>query len=174
MSKTDYDLSLIKAVVFDIDGVLSPICIPMGADGVPRRMANLRDGYAIHLAIKKGIKIAIITGANDPAIDIRFKELGVDDIYMIHSAKIEILKDWMERYSVAPEHTAYVGDDIPDYECMKYVGLSVAPRDAAPEIRMSARYVTDAEGGQGVARELLEQILKVRGEWPLTSNANGL
>ncbi len=174
MSKTDYDLSTIKAVVFDVDGVLSPVVIPLDSDGIPRRMANLRDGYAIQLAVKKGIKIAIITGGNDPAVRIRFEALGVGDIFMTHGAKLPVLMDWISQNNLNTSEVAYVGDDIPDYECIKAVGLGIAPNDAAHEIRDVARYVTMANGGYGVAREVLEQILKVRNEWPMTANANGL
>lgn len=174
MSKTHFDLSQIKAIVFDVDGVLSPVCIPMNENGIPTRMANLRDGYAIQLAVKKGIRICIITGANDPAIISRFNLLGVKDIFMTKDAKINILSRWLKDNNLDASNTAYVGDDIPDLECMQYVGLAVAPRDAAPEIKEIAQYVTAAPGGQGVARELLEQILKVRNEWPLRANANGL
>lgn len=173
MSKTDYDLSKIKAVAFDVDGVLSPVCVPMNKDGIPRRMANLRDGYAIQLAVRKGIRIAIVSGSNDPAVIGRFKALGVEDIYLISGSKTDIFKQWIKNNGLLPEECAYVGDDIPDYECMLIAGLSVAPRDAADEIKAVARYVTSASGGHGVARELLEQILKVKDLWPTTANANG-
>lgn len=173
MSKTDFDLSRIKAVVFDVDGVLSPVVIPMDSDGIPRRMANLRDGYAIQLAVSKGIRIAIITGGNDPAVRIRFEALGVKDIFMIQGAKLPVLQKWMGENGLDAGEVAYVGDDIPDYECITSVGLGIAPNDAAHEIREAARYVTQAPGGYGVAREVLEQILKVRNQWPMTANANG-
>lgn len=174
MSKTQYDLNLIKAVVFDVDGVLSPVCIPMDENGVPRRMANLRDGYALQLAVKKGLKIAIITGAIDEAIKSRFNNLGIADVFMTSGRKLDILTDWMRQNNIRPSELAYVGDDIPDLECLRLAGLSVAPRDAATEAKEAAFYVTSAVGGRGVARELLEQILKARDKWPVNSNANGL
>lgn len=174
MSKIDYNLNQIKAVVFDIDGVLSPTCVPMNDNGMPQRMANLRDGYAIQLAVRKGIKIAIITGAQDPAIKRRFNALGVTDIYMTMGQKSEILRYWMSRNGLRPQEVAYVGDDIPDYECMSIVGLPVAPRDAAHEIKSIAHYITLAEGGRGVGRELLEQVLRAQDNWPIKSAANGL
>lgn len=174
MSKTDYDLKNIDAVVFDVDGVLSPTLIPMDCDGMPRRMANLRDGYAIQLAVKKGIKIAIITGAQDSAIIGRFNALGVKDIFMTAGAKIDVLKEWLLLNNIDRERTAYVGDDIPDIECMSYVGLSVTPSDGAAEAKEVASYITTATGGHGVARELLEQILKIRNQWPSAAKANGM
>ena len=173
MSSIPYDLTMIKAVVFDVDGVLSPTCIPMDEKGIPRRMANLRDGYAIQLAIKQNIKIAIITGANDPAIRGRFEALGVKDIFFTSGAKLNIFQKWMSDNNLSSNEVAYVGDDIPDYECLNACGLSVVPWDAAQEVKQVAHYVTKADGGHGVARELLEQLLKVKGLWSLKADANG-
>lgn len=176
MSKTDYDLTLIRGVVFDVDGVLSPVCVPMDADGIPRRMANLRDGFAIQRAVKNGIKIGIISGANDTAIIGRFTMLGIptQDIRLVTGPKLQQLVDWMQTHGLQPHEVAYVGDDIPDLQCLKTVGLPIAPSDAAPEAIAAARYVTTATGGHGVAREVLEQILKAVGAWSLTASANDL
>lgn len=173
MSKTDYDLKSLKGVVFDVDGVLSPVVVTMDSNGIPRRMANLRDGYAIQLAVRKGLKVAIITGCNDEAVLHRFNALGVEDIYMITGPKVEVLKNWLDDNGLVADEIAYVGDDIPDYDCMRMVGLPVAPRDAATEIKDVARYITDANGGYGVARELLEQILRAQDKWPGRADANG-
>ena len=174
MIKTVYDLIRIKAVVFDVDGVLSPVCVPLGNDGVPRRMANLRDGYALQLAIRKGIKIAVITGCNDVAVEKRLNLLGIKDIYFTSTDKLEVLKKWMSEQNLISLNVAYVGDDIPDLQCLRYAGLAVCPSDAAVEAKNTAHYITDAAGGYGVARELLEQILKVRNAWPDVAHANGL
>lgn len=174
MSKTLYDLSLIEAVVFDIDGVLSPTCVPLDREGIPCRMANLRDGYAIQLAVKKGLKIAIISQCNDPAVIKRFKLLGVNDIYLTNGAKLPLLKDWMVKNKVNRANVAFVGDDIPDYECLMHVGLPICPADAVHEIKEISKYVTVARGGYGVAREVLEQILKIRCQWSKTSDSNNV
>ncbi|MDE6311779.1 MAG: HAD hydrolase family protein [Muribaculaceae bacterium] len=171
MSKIAYDLSKMRAVVFDIDGVLSPATVSLGENGIPCRMANLRDGYAMQRAIQTGtLDLCIISSADAPGLRERFRNLGVKDIYLNAGDKFEILKYWMERRGYLPEETAYVGDDIPDLSCMRYVGLPVAPSDAAPECRDAARYITKAAGGYGVARELLEQILKVRRVWNTETN----
>lgn len=165
MSKIDYNLSKIQGVVFDVDGVLSPSTIPVGADGEPQRMANVKDGYAIQLAIKSGIKVAIISGARPEIIRSRFKLLGVKDIYLGVSEKLPVLLEWMEQEGLSREEVAYVGDDIPDIPPMQNVGLPVAPRDAAMETKAIAKFITGSSGGCGVGRELLEEILKVHGYW---------
>ncbi len=173
MSKIAYNLLKIKAVVFDVDGVLSPSTIPLGADGIPCRMVNIKDGYAIQLAIKHDLKIAIITGADSEAITKRFNALGVHDVYTKVSHKLPLFKEWMTKNNITPEETAYVGDDIPDYECMSLAGLSVAPADAATDIKEIAGYVSPADGGNGVARDLLEELLRARGEWMTKAKAFG-
>ncbi|MCM1449566.1 MAG: HAD-IIIA family hydrolase [Clostridiales bacterium] len=165
MSKINYDLSLIKALVFDVDGVLSPSTIPMGDDGIPQRMVNVKDGYAMQLALKHGLRISIISGADSKAVERRFKLLGIHDVIINASHKLPILLQWIDKNGLKPQEIIYVGDDIPDYECMKAVGLAVAPADAAIEIREIAQYITPMAGGYGVARDLIEEILKSRGEW---------
>lgn len=173
MSSIDYDLQLIRAVVFDVDGVLSPSTIPMGSDGVPRRMANIKDGYALQLSVKRGLKLAIITGAATEAVRVRYNALGITDVYCGAAHKAPVLEQWMKEQGLAPEEVAYVGDDVPDYEPMLMVGLRVAPADAAADIKQIANYISPADGGYGVARDLLEQILRVQGLWVLDHKAFG-
>lgn len=173
MSKINYDLSKIRAIAFDVDGVLSPSTIPLSPDGIPSRMVNIKDGYALQLAVKHDLLISIISGANDDAVSLRYGALGIKDIFLRASIKIDILKDWMKRYSLSPEEVAFVGDDIPDYECMQLVGLAVAPSDAAVEIKEIAQYISPVKGGYGVARDLLEEIMKAQNQWMTSAKAFG-
>lgn len=165
MSKIDYDLSKIKAVAFDVDGVLSPSTVPMGADGEPERMANVKDGYAMQLALRNGLKMCIISGARTENLRLRYQKLGMTDIYLGAAHKLPVLEEWMVHNGLEPEEVAFVGDDIPDIPPMKAVGLAVAPRDAAMEVKAVATFITSSDGGYGVARELLEELLKVNGHW---------
>lgn len=173
MSRTDYDLTKIKAVIFDVDGVLSPSCIPLGDNGLPRRMVNIKDGYAMQLAVKKGLLLAIISGAHDESLRVRYNSLGIEEIHLGAAMKLPILKELMSRYELTEEEVVYVGDDIPDYEIMQIVGLPVAPSDAAPEICGIARYISPCAGGHGVARDILEQILKAQSLWMACDKAFG-
>lgn len=173
MSKIDYDLSKIKGVVFDVDGVLSPSTIPLLPDGTPSRMVNIKDGYALQLAVKMGYKIAIITGADSEAVKKRFNGLGIKDVFLKASVKITILKEWIKSNGLKPEEVAFVGDDVPDYECMKYVGLSIAPADAASDILRMAHYISPARGGEGVGRDILEQLMRNNGQWLSSEKAFG-
>ena len=123
MSKIDYDLRKIRGVAFDVDGVLSPSTVPMSENGEPMRMVNIKDGYAMQLAVKCGIKIAIITGARTPGIVARYNALGIHDVFLGASDKLPILAQWMSTNGLKREEVAFVGDDIPDLPCLRGVGL---------------------------------------------------
>lgn len=173
MSRIDYPLNKIAGIVFDVDGVLSPTVVPLGDDGIPRRMANLKDGYAIVQALKAGLHIAIITGAVAPGLRERFELCGVTDFYAGQLEKLTVLKEWMAKYDLSPEQVAYVGDDVPDIAPMQYVGLSVSPRDGSRDALVTARYITEAAGGYGVARELIEQIMRSQDLWQSSAQSFG-
>ena len=165
MSSINYDLRKIKAFVFDVDGVLSCDVIPLHPNGDPMRTVNIKDGYALQLAVKKGYEVAIITGGDTEAVQIRFSRLGIQHIYMRSAVKVHDFKDFMEKTGLSPEHIMYAGDDIPDYEVMTRVGLPVAPADAAPEIKEIAKYISSRRGGEGVARDVIEQTMRAQGHW---------
>lgn len=165
MSKINYDLTKIKTFIFDVDGVLSPACIPLSETGEPIRMVNIKDGYALNLASRSGYELAIITGGNSEAVRQRFLKLGFKHIYMKSSTKINDLNDFLTKTNSKLDEIVYVGDDIPDYQVMKQVGLSVAPADAAPEVKDIATYVCPYKGGEGVARDIIEQVMKAQGKW---------
>ena len=163
MSSINYDLTRIKAFVFDVDGVLSREVIPLSPDGDPMRTVNIKDGYALQLAVKKGYHVAIITGAYTEAVRVRFSRLGITHIYLKSAIKIRDYQDFLSKTGVQPEEVMYAGDDIPDYEVMQLAGLPVAPADAAPEIKQIAKYISSRKGGEGVARAVIEQTLKAQG-----------
>lgn len=165
MSSTNYDLKKIKAIAFDVDGVLSPSVIPMNTDGEPLRMVNIKDGYAIQLAVKLGLKLAIFTGGKTHAVKVRFEGLGMTDIYLGAAMKLPLFEKWMKQNTLTPEETIYVGDDIPDIPCMRHAGLAVAPADAAPEAKQEAGYISRYNGGYGVGRDIIEQVLKAQNLW---------
>ena len=158
MSSINYDLRKIKAFVFDVDGVLSCDVIPLHPNGDPMRTVNIKDGYALQLAVKKGYEYT-------EAVQIRFSRLGIQHIYMRSAVKVHDFKDFMEKTGLSPEHIMYAGDDIPDYEVMTRVGLPVAPADAAPEIKEIAKYISSRRGGEGVARDVIEQTMRAQGHW---------
>lgn len=169
----DYDLKKIKALMFDVDGVLSAPTIPMGPDGVPQRSVNIKDGYAIQLAVKLGLHIAIITGGNSPSVAMRYHGLGVKEVHLSAGIKIDKYREIMHRLGLSNEEVMYMGDDIPDLEIMHRVGCPVCPKDACPEIKQASIYVSDYYGGRGCGRDVIEQTLKAQGKWLQQENAFG-
>ncbi|MGI9526770.1 MAG: KdsC family phosphatase [Weeksellaceae bacterium] len=158
-------LNEIQALVLDVDGVLTDSSVILMPDGSMTRTMNTRDGYALQLAIKKGYPIAVITGGKDESVKKRLNGLGITDIYLGSSYKKDDLEDFLAKYDLDADHVAYMGDDIPDLEVMHMVGLPCCPKDAAPEIRTMALYVSQVNGGKGCVRDIIEQWLKVQNNW---------
>ncbi|MBQ2534469.1 MAG: HAD hydrolase-like protein, partial [Prevotella sp.] len=132
-----------------------------------------KDGYAIQLAIKMGMKIAIISGGTDPSIEERYRKLGMTDIFMSCSTKIQVLNQYLADNHLSADEVIYVGDDIPDYEIMKVVGCPCCPADACSDIKEISTYVSPYEGGKGCARDIIEQILRAKGLWLSSAKAFG-
>jgi 3-deoxy-D-manno-octulosonate 8-phosphate phosphatase (KDO 8-P phosphatase) len=169
----NYNLKKIKAIVFDVDGVLSAETITMAVTGEPLRTVNIKDGYAIQLAQKMGLRIAILTGGNTSAIRTRYENLGVQDIYMKCSVKITTFEEFLEKYQLSADEVIYVGDDIPDYEVMKRCGCPCCPADACSDIKAISLYVSDRKGGYGCGRDIVEQVLRAQGKWLSDAKAFG-
>ena len=173
MSKINYNITKIRAFVFDVDGVLSPSVVPMSEDGRPARMVNVKDGFALKQAVRKGVKVAVITGADTEAIARRMRLIGVDDVFLCVGDKLEVLKEWMKQRGLNADEVAFAGDDVPDISCMKHVGLSVAPHDADADVKAVAVHISHCDGGYGVARELIKETMLAQGKWPTSANAFG-
>jgi 3-deoxy-D-manno-octulosonate 8-phosphate phosphatase (KDO 8-P phosphatase) len=169
----NYDLSKIRAIVFDVDGVLSAETIALSADGEPLRTINIKDGYAIQLAVKLGLRIAILTGGKSAGIRMRYEGLGVEDIYMGCAVKIVTYEEFLRRYGLSDEEVMYMGDDIPDLEIMHTVGCAVCPKDACAEVKAVSCYVSDLRGGYGCGRDVIEQTLRAQGKWVMNEKAFG-
>ncbi len=163
----------IKAFAFDVDGVLSSDCIPLSEAGEPMRMVNIKDGYALNLAVKLGYPVAIITGGRTEAVRVRFAALGIKDIYIGAHTKTVQFAEFTGKYGLQPAEVLYMGDDIPDYDVMRLAGLATCPADAAPEIKAIAHYVSDRRGGCGCGRDVIEQVLKAQGRWMAGREAFG-
>jgi 3-deoxy-D-manno-octulosonate 8-phosphate phosphatase (KDO 8-P phosphatase) len=165
MTNFKEELRGVKAFVFDIDGVLSTQTITLSLWGQPLRTVNLRDGYAIQLAVKKGYHVGVISGANSKEYIKRLKTLGVSDIFLNSRTKKESMKELAARWNVDLKSVLYMGDDIPDYEVMKMVGLPACPADADSEIKQIAVYISDKKGGEGCVRDVIEQALRLHKNW---------
>ncbi|NSW93292.1 MAG: HAD hydrolase family protein [Bacteroidales bacterium] len=165
MTNFKEDLLKIKAFVFDIDGVLSLQTISLNIFGVPNRTVNLRDGYAIQLAVKNGYRVGVISGSNCKEYIKRLKSLGVNDIYLNSKSKLYHFREFLRKYNLDKSEVLYMGDDIPDYEVLKEVGVPVCPADADSEIKQISLYISDKKGGEGCVRDIIEQVLRLHDLW---------
>jgi len=165
MSNFKEDLVNIKAFVFDIDGVLSLQTINLNSFGVPNRTVNLRDGYALQLAVKKGYHVGVISGSNSKEYSKRLKLLGVSDIYLNSRTKLEHYQNFLKKYRLDRSEVLYMGDDIPDFEVMKQTGVPVCPSDADSEIKQICVYISDRKGGEGCVRDIIEQVMRLHNKW---------
>lgn len=161
----NYDLQKIRAIVFDLDGVLSAETIALGLDGTPLRTVNIKDGYAIQLAMKMGLRIAIISGCKIEAVRHRYEGLGMVDIYLGAAVKIKIYDEFVTKYGYQDDEVMFMGDDIPDLEVMRRVGCPVCPKDACPEVKEASIYISGLAGGYGCGRDVIEQTLRAQGKW---------
>ena len=169
----NYDLKKIKAIIFDIDGVLSAQTVTMDENGEPHRSVNVRDGYAIQLARKMGLRIVILSGARTESVRKRYEYLGLEDIFLSCSVKVEKYEEFKAKYGLRDEEIAYMGDDIPDLEVMSRVGCPCCPSDACPEVKEASIYVSDKPGGHGCGRDIIEQVMKAQGLWMADEKAFG-
>lgn len=169
----NYNLKKIRAIIFDVDGVLSAETITLPAEGIPLRTVNIKDGYAIQLAIKLGLRIAIMTGANVESLTTRYASLGMEDIFIGCSVKIKTYDAFLQKYGLTDEEVMYMGDDIPDLEIMRRVGCPVCPQDACMEVKEVSCYVSQLRGGYGCGRDIIEQTLRAQGKWVLNEKAFG-
>lgn len=163
-------LSEITTFIFDVDGVLAEDQLLVLSTGELMRVMHSKDGMALKIAIKQGFNVAIISGGTNPGVKIRLERLGVQDVYLGVSDKVETYKKYLELKNLNSENILYMGDDLTDYKLMNLVGLPCAPQDAVPEIKAISKYVSHKKGGKGCARDVIEQVLKVQGKWTINFN----
>ena len=160
-------MNVITTFIFDIDGVLTDSSVHVSQNGEMLRIMNIRDGFAMKAALESGYNVCIISGGNNEGVRIRLRNLGITDIHLGASNKVETFKEYTELYNIKPENVLYMGDDIPDYHVMKLVGLPTCPQDASPEIKEISNYISHKNGGKGAVRDVIEQVMKVQGKWHL-------
>lgn len=158
-------LTDIKAFAFDIDGVFTDSMLTILPSGEIIRNFNAKDGFAVMQAIKKGYKVAVISGGRGVQARQRMEELRIEHIYMESKSKIADLKSFMAKVGVELHEVLFVGDDYPDIVPMQAVGLSIAPSDAADAVRAIASYTSLFGGGRGVVRDAIEQVMRANGDW---------
>lgn len=161
-------LNKIETFVFDIDGVFTDGKIIVDSQGKESRSFNTKDGIAVKLANDLGYNIGIITGANNEGIKARMNRLGIKNVYLNSSNKVKDLLNYSKTNNINLRKTVYMGDDLPDTFPMNLVYLKTCPHDAAPEVREISDYISNKKGGEGCVRDIIEQTLKVQGNWDLS------
>jgi len=158
-------LKEITAFVFDVDGVLTTGDVIATEGGELLRTFNIKDGYALQLAVKKGYTVCIISGGKGLAMEKRFESLGITEVFLGVGDKVGVYGDFLLRNQLDSSSVLYMGDDIPDLKVMQMVGLPVCPADAVEEIKAVATYISPYTGGKTAVRDIIEKVLKVQGKW---------
>ncbi len=166
---TDNSEILLKAkntelLVLDVDGVLTGGEIIYDSSGKEIKAFHVHDGVGVAFAIRSGLKITILTGRNSRVLKLRARDMGISDVWS-GWPKISVFEKMIQRYKCSPEKICFVGDDLIDRAVLKKVGFPVAVRNAVSEIKEICAYTTNAPGGKGAVREVIELILKAKGIW---------
>ena len=161
-------LNHIKTFLFDVDGVLTNGQVLILSNGEVVRNMNSKDGYAIQLAIKKGYRIAIITGGNSQQVKKILEGLGIQDVFLNQSDKLSCYNDYKDLHTLSDKEVLYMGDDLPDYGVMKQVGVATCPSNSAHEIKEICSYISTYKGGEGCVRDIIEQVMRCQGTWEIS------
>ncbi|WP_437920888.1 KdsC family phosphatase [Sphingobacterium sp. LRF_L2] len=168
------DFAKIKVLFLDVDGVLTDGTVLVTENGEQLRKFSIKDGYAIQFAIKAGLKIIVITGGKSEGVLHRLKGLGVEEVYIGVSDKLTLMLEIVQRFQLEKNEIAFMGDDIPDFDCMNNVGLSLCPYDAVDDIKNIAGYVSPKRGGEGCVRDVIEKILRLTGRWSVLTEIRSI
>jgi len=155
----------INTFIFDVDGVLTDGSVQVTDNGQSLRTFNIKDGYAMQLAVKKGYNLCIISGGDGIAMGRRFANLGITDVFLGSGDKVSIFNQYLKDKNITAAEVLYMGDDIPDLKVMKLVGLPTCPADAVEEIKAISTFISPYNGGKTAVRDIIEKVLKVQGKW---------
>ncbi len=158
-------LHKITTFIFDYDGVMTDGRVILLSNTEQLRTGNVKDGYALQLAIREGYRIAVFTGGKSRFIKSRCNELGILDVFLGVYDKLATFNDYITENNIHPENILFMGDDIPDYEVMQRCGIAACPADAAEEIKKISHYISTYKGGEGCVRDIIEQVMKIHGKW---------
>ena len=155
----------IRCFVLDIDGVLTDGSLHILQDGIMLRKMNIKDGYALQLAAKKGYHIFVISGSNAEGVKKRLENLGIHEVYLKVENKLTQLENLLIKYHVGLNQVLYMGDDMPDLYVMQKCAIATCPADAVFQVKKTSIYVSEKNGGEGCVRDVIEQVLTLNGDW---------
>jgi 3-deoxy-D-manno-octulosonate 8-phosphate phosphatase (KDO 8-P phosphatase) len=155
----------ISTFIFDVDGVLTDGTVLVLDGGLQARRMNIKDGFALQMAVKNKYRVLIVSGGNSPQVVTRLENLGITDVHMMVNRKDLLIREYMEKNNLLREETLYMGDDLPDIPAMEIVGLATCPSDAATEVKELAQYISPFSGGNACVREVIEKVLRLHDRW---------
>jgi 3-deoxy-D-manno-octulosonate 8-phosphate phosphatase (KDO 8-P phosphatase) len=155
----------ITTFIFDVDGVLTDGTVLVLPDGVQVRRMNIKDGFALQMALKNGYRVKIISGGNSPEVADRLEKLGVTDVSMAVMDKKAFLQQYIAANNLKKEEVLYMGDDLPDIPVLQAVGLACCPADAVNEVKEIVQFISPLKGGDACVRDVIEKVLKLNDKW---------
>ncbi len=161
----------LNTFILDVDGVLTKGTVLATDDDSMLREFNIKDGFALQFAVKKGYKVIIISGGNSPGVKKRLLNLGIEEVHTAIPDKVKFLKELAELKSLDLRKAVYMGDDFPDISVSELCGINTCPADAIWQIKESSSWISDKKGGEGAVRQLIETVLTLRGDWESSSNS---
>ncbi|MEJ7558776.1 MAG: HAD-IIIA family hydrolase [Pedobacter sp.] len=168
-------LKEVTTFLFDVDGVLTDGTIIASESGELLRSFNIKDGYALQLAVKRGYLVCIISGGKGAAMEKRFEGLGLQEVFLGASDKVEIYTSLITKYNLKPTEVLYMGDDVPDLKIMGLVGVPTCPADAVPDVKAISMYISPFDGGKTAVRDIIEKVMRIQKTWfdenPLASDS---
>jgi 3-deoxy-D-manno-octulosonate 8-phosphate phosphatase (KDO 8-P phosphatase) len=164
----------IRAVVLDMDGVLTDGGLLIMPDGEWIRRMDIKDGYALQLTVRSGIHVIVMTGSSSAPVEARLKRLGIKEIYHQVENKAECLKQLLHSWKLDRDEILYMGDDVPDLAALQLAGLSCCPADAVRDVLEIADYISPYKGGMGCVRDVLEKLLRTQGKWSVQNQLTSI
>lgn len=154
-----------KALFLDVDGVLTDGTVLVTENGEQLRRFSIKDGYALQHAVKQGLIVAVISGGRSKGVLARLEGLGVEEVHLGVTDKLSVMEEILKRFNVSADEAVFIGDDLPDLQCMQQVAVAACPTDAAEEVKAISAYISPKKGGEGCVRDVIEKILKLQDKW---------
>ena len=164
----------INTFIFDIDGVLTDGTLWVLSEEVLARRMNIKDGYALQLAVKKGYRVIVISGGYSKEVEMRLIKLGISEVWMNIKDKLAFIQQYSSPAKIDLDTSIYMGDDLPDLLPMKKVFLPCCPKDAVAEIKDISKYISPYNGGECCVRDVIEKVLKLNNHWLINSETGAI
>ena len=164
----------IRTFIFDVDGVLTDGTVLLQENGLQARRMNIKDGLALQMALKNNYRVVIVSGAASEQVIHRFQYLGIQEIHLGINDKLKFVEHFLSIHSIEWKEVLFMGDDLPDIPVLEKAGLGCCPADAASDVIRVSAYISPANGGLGCVRDVIEKVLKLKGNWGLSTEIRSI